>query len=167
MFGVVDIFRYHIDPIAGEFLTSIACDVPYRLRGDPHHLCQILVNLLANAVKFTEQGRITIHVREVESREQSVRLRFSVKDIGVGIAYEAQGQIFESFTQADESTARQYGGTGLGTTICMQFVELMQGKSASRASLVLAVTSGLSWIFHLRIVCPSNFLAWDRVRSVA
>ena len=128
VFGIVDIFRYHIDPIAVEFLTSIACDVPYGLRGDPHHLRQILVNLLANAVKFTEQGRITLHVRKVESREQSVRLRFSVKDTGVGVAHEAQGRIFESFTQADESTARQYGGTGLGTTICKQLVELMHGQ---------------------------------------
>lgn len=128
VFSIVDIFRFHVDSVAVEILTSIACDVPYALRGDPHHLRQILVNLLANAVKFTEQGRITIRIRKLENLDRSVRLRFSIKDTGVGIAYEAQSRIFESFTQADDSTARRYGGTGLGTTICQQLVELMQGR---------------------------------------
>ena len=86
------------------------------------------MNLLGNAVKFTEQGRITIRIRKLENLERGVRLRFSIKDTGVGIAYEAQSRIFESFTQADDSTARRYGGTGLGTTICQQLVELMQGR---------------------------------------
>lgn len=128
VFGIVDIFRYRVDLAAVEFLTSIASDVPYALRGDPRHLRQILVNLLANAVKFTEQGRITIRIRKQESLDGGVRLRFAVKDTGVGIAHYAQGRIFESFTQADESTARRYGGTGLGTTICKQLVELLDGK---------------------------------------
>ena len=128
VFGIVDIFKFHVDSVAVEILTSIACDVPYALRGDPHHLRQILVNLLGNAVKFTEQGRITIRIRKLENLDSSVRLRFSIKDTGVGIAYEAQSRIFESFTQADDSTARRYGGTGLGTTICQQLVELMQGR---------------------------------------
>jgi two-component system sensor histidine kinase RpfC len=126
--GTVDIFRYHVDPLAIEFLISIACDVPYSLRGDPHHLRQILVNLLANAVKFTEQGRITIRIRKLDHTESGVRLHFAVKDTGVGIPLDAQSRIFDSFTQADESTARRYGGTGLGTTICKQLVELMHGQ---------------------------------------
>lgn len=128
VFGIVNIFRYHVDAVAVEFLTSIACDVPYALRGDPHHLRQILVNLIANAVKFTERGRITIRIRKIDNLEEGVRLRFSIIDTGVGIASEAQSRIFDSFTQADETTARRYGGTGLGTTICQQLVELMQGK---------------------------------------
>lgn len=128
VFGIVDIFRYHVDAVVIEFLTSIACDVPYALRGDPHHLRQILVNLFANAVKFTERGRITIRIRKIRNQDDGVRLRFSVIDTGVGIAPDAQNRIFESFTQADETTARRYGGTGLGTTICQQLVELMHGK---------------------------------------
>ena len=128
IFGIVDIFRYHVDSVAVEFLTSIACDVPYALCGDPHHLRQIIVNLFANAVKFTERGRITIRIRKIKNSDDGVRLRFSVIDTGVGIASEAQNRIFDSFTQADESTARRYGGTGLGTTICQQLVELMDGQ---------------------------------------
>lgn len=128
IFGIVDIFRYHVDTVAVEFLTSIASDVPYALRGDPHHLRQILVNLFANAVKFTERGRITIRIRKIKNIDDGVRLRFSVIDTGVGIAPEAQSRIFDSFTQADETTARRYGGTGLGTTICQQLVELMHGQ---------------------------------------
>lgn len=128
VFSIVDIFRYHVDAVAVEFLTSIACDVPYSLRGDPHHLRQILVNLFANAVKFTERGRITIRIRKISNFDEGVRLRFSVTDTGVGIASDAQTRIFDSFTQADESTARRYGGTGLGTTICQQLVELMHGE---------------------------------------
>ena len=128
IFGIVDIFRYHVDAMAVKFLTSIACDVPYSLCGDPHHLRQILVNLFANAVKFTERGRITIRIRKIKNIDDGVRLRFSVIDTGVGIAPEAKNRIFDSFTQADETTARRYGGTGLGTTICQQLVELMHGQ---------------------------------------
>jgi two-component system sensor histidine kinase RpfC len=126
--SILDIFRYRIDPLAIELMNSTASDVPYLVKGDPHHLRQILVNLLGNSVKFTEQGQISLSVRLLFRTPDSVRLRFSVKDTGIGIPLEAQSRIFDSFTQAEETIARRYGGTGLGTTISKQLVELMGGE---------------------------------------
>ena len=126
--SILDIFRYRIDPFQIHLSHSIAADVPFKIRGDQHHLRQILVNLIGNAVKFTEQGRISLGVNLVSNALDIVRLRFSIRDTGIGIPANAQGKIFESFTQADESTIRRFGGTGLGTTICKQLVELMGGK---------------------------------------
>lgn len=126
--SILGIFHYRIDPLAIELLNSTACDVPCFLHGDPHHLRQILVNLLGNSVKFTEQGRITLCVRRKYQTATTVRLKFSVKDTGIGIPQEAQSRIFDSFTQAEETIARRYGGTGLGTTISKQLVELMGGE---------------------------------------
>jgi two-component system sensor histidine kinase RpfC len=126
--GILDIFRYRIDPFQIHLSHSICSDVPFQIQGDQHHLRQILVNLIGNAVKFTEQGRISVGVSLIEKTLGQIRLRFSVKDTGIGIPMSAQDKIFESFTQADESTTRRFGGTGLGTTICKQLVELMGGQ---------------------------------------
>ena len=126
--GIQDIFSYQIDLFQIELSHSIAQDVPYRVEGDPHHLRQILVNLIGNAVKFTEQGNISVRIKKTGETESRVRLRFQIKDTGIGISEAAKAKIFESFTQADESTARRFGGTGLGTTICKQLVELMNGS---------------------------------------
>jgi PAS domain S-box-containing protein len=102
--------------------------VPPALIGDPQRLRQLLLNLLSNAVKFTERGSVTIGVSMRERSSDRVALRFTVKDTGIGISPEAQKSIFEPFTQADGSTTRRYGGTGLGLTICRELVVLMQGK---------------------------------------
>ena len=126
--SILSIFHYRIDPLAIDLFNSTACDVPCFISGDPHHLRQILVNLIGNSVKFTEQGRITLCVRRKYQTSTTVRLKFSVKDTGIGIPLEAQSRIFESFTQAEETIARRYGGTGLGTTISKQLVELMGGE---------------------------------------
>lgn len=126
--SILDIFRYRIDPFQIHLSHSICSDVPFQINGDQHHLRQILVNLIGNAVKFTEQGRISVSVSLVSKTLSHIRLRFSVKDTGIGIPMCAQDKIFESFTQADESTTRRFGGTGLGTTICKQLVELMGGE---------------------------------------
>ncbi|MFL6572915.1 MAG: ATP-binding protein [Burkholderiales bacterium] len=111
-----------------EFVVSIMPEVPPAVRGDPHHLRQVLVNLAGNAVKFTEKGSVTVHVSVQAETDSAVRLKFSIRDTGIGIAPEAQAKIFESFAQADESTTRRFGGTGLGTTIAKQLVELMGGR---------------------------------------
>ena len=126
--GIQAMFRYRVNPLATEWLIQIDTGVPELLNGDPHHLRQILVNLVGNAVKFTEQGRVALRLRRLASSDCGVKILFSVSDTGIGIAKAVQGKIFDSFTQADESVARRYGGTGLGTTICKQLVELMGGR---------------------------------------
>ncbi len=102
-------------------------DVPLLLQGDVRRLCQILNNILGNAIKFTANGSVLLNIRkEAEDAEQTI-LRFLVTDTGIGIAADKLEAIFEPFTQADNSTTRQYGGTGLGLTIANQLVELMGG----------------------------------------
>jgi two-component system, sensor histidine kinase RpfC len=111
------------------YLTAqVMPEVPHALRGDPYHLRQILYNLVGNGIKFTESGGVTLTVSTLGESEHAVRLRFAIHDTGIGIPAEAQHRIFESFTQADDSTTRRYGGTGLGTTISKQLVEMMGGQ---------------------------------------
>ncbi len=111
-----------------ELMCHIAPDVPTHIVGDPNRLRQILVNLVGNAIKFTEKGEVTITVETAESdAEGETRLRFSIRDTGIGIPLEQQGIIFESFTQVDSSTARRYGGTGLGLPIAKRLVGLWGG----------------------------------------
>jgi two-component system, sensor histidine kinase and response regulator len=103
-------------------------DLSATLLGDPQRLMQILLNLLSNAVKFTERGSITIGVAFRGRAERDIEVQFTVKDIGIGIPADVRGAIFEPFTQADSSTTRRYGGTGLGLTICRELVALMTGR---------------------------------------
>jgi two-component system sensor histidine kinase RpfC len=106
---------------------DVPAAIPTYFRGDDHHLRQVLLNLLANAVKFTENGEITLRVALVNRDACNVRLRFEVKDTGIGIPKEKQAIIFEAFAQADDSITRTHGGTGLGTTIARHLVTLMGG----------------------------------------
>ncbi|SDN91050.1 Signal transduction histidine kinase [Janthinobacterium sp. OK676] len=106
---------------------DIAYDIPIAICGDPNRLRQIIVNLLGNAIKFTETGKVTVKVTVCSEDAPSVGLRFEVHDTGIGVSSEAQTRIFESFSQADGSTTRKHGGTGLGLTISKQLVELMGG----------------------------------------
>jgi signal transduction histidine kinase/DNA-binding response OmpR family regulator/HPt (histidine-containing phosphotransfer) domain-containing protein len=106
---------------------DIANDIPVAICGDPNRLRQIMANLLGNAIKFTEQGRIVARVRVASETSQDVMLRFEVIDTGIGISREARGRLFEAFSQADDSTTRKFGGTGLGLAISRQLVELMGG----------------------------------------
>lgn len=111
-----------------EFASYLAPEVPAWLIGDAGRLRQILNNLAGNALKFTEQGAITIKARIDQDTEQQVKVHFEVHDTGIGIPEAYLATIFESFTQADGSTTRKYGGTGLGTTISKQLVEMMGGE---------------------------------------
>lgn len=97
------------------------------LRGDPLRLQQVLMNLSSNAIKFTEAGKVTISVRVLEQINGGVRLLFSVKDTGPGLSRDQVGRLFEAFQQADSSTTRRYGGTGLGLVICKRLIQLMGG----------------------------------------
>ena len=125
---------------AVDFVVSIMPEVPPAVRGDPHHLRQVLINLAGNAVKFTERGSVTVHVSVQAENEAAVRLKFSIRDTGIGIAPEAQSKIFESFTQADQSTTRKFGGSGLGTTIAKQLVQLMGGRIGVESAIGLGST---------------------------
>jgi PAS domain S-box-containing protein len=111
-----------------ELVYRVQTDVPDALIGDPSRLRQIVVNLVGNAVKFTETGDVVVDVDTVSRTEKDVFLKFTVKDTGIGISPERQEAIFDAFTQADTSTTRQYGGTGLGLAICAQLTELMGGR---------------------------------------
>ena len=112
-----------------ELACHIALDVPDELVGDPHRLRQILFNLVGNAIKFTEKGEVLLDVSIAEgSQANSVRLHFVVHDTGIGVPAEKLAQIFRPFEQADSSTTRRYGGTGLGLGIASRLIEMMEGK---------------------------------------
>jgi CheY-like chemotaxis protein len=110
-----------------ELACRIQADVPDGVQGDPGRLDQILVNLISNAIKFTERGEVVLDVDCISSDEHSAVLRFKVSDTGIGIAAEKRDLIFEAFSQADSSTTRRFGGTGLGLAITAKLVELMGG----------------------------------------
>jgi signal transduction histidine kinase/DNA-binding response OmpR family regulator/HPt (histidine-containing phosphotransfer) domain-containing protein len=111
-----------------EFLADVSSSIPEYLRGDPLRLGQILTNLVNNAVKFTEQGEIRLKIQLVEQTGGKVQLKFSVHDTGMGMTKEQSGKLFQAFSQADMSTTRKHGGTGLGLTICRRLVEMMGGQ---------------------------------------
>jgi PAS domain S-box-containing protein len=110
-----------------ELVFDVAPDVPYGLIGDPLRIGQIVTNLLANAIKFTERGEIDVRVRLAERTGEKVQLRFEVADTGIGMTREQAARLFQAFSQADSSTTRKYGGTGLGLAISRRLVELMGG----------------------------------------
>ena len=111
-----------------ELVSAIGSDVPLVLVGDPNRLRQIIVNLVSNAIKFTEKGKVEIKVSVVEKSEKDILLRFDVIDTGIGIAEDKMKNIFNPFFQTDSSVTRKYGGTGLGLAICRQLVSLLKGK---------------------------------------
>jgi two-component system, sensor histidine kinase RpfC len=124
----VDVLRYQAMAKGLRVSIDYGPGVPTWVRSDQRHLRQVLVNLLSNAVKFTESGWVSCRVSRAGREDGRVVLRFEVADSGIGIPEHRQSCIFDSFTQADESTTRRYGGTGLGTTIAKQLVELMGGE---------------------------------------
>ena len=111
-----------------ELLVNIPSSMPQDLVGDPLRLGQIITNLVNNSVKFTERGEIRVNAELLEQTGKKAQFRFSVKDSGVGMTREQAAKLFQPFTQADTSTTRKYGGTGLGLTICRRLVELMGGR---------------------------------------
>jgi two-component system sensor histidine kinase RpfC len=128
MAGVRNMLRQQTqgkDVRLGMYVTA---KTPYLLHGDSQHIHEVLVNLVANAMKFTEQGSITLAADAIAESATQVRLRVEVRDTGIGIAESQIDQIFESFTQADESVNRRFGGTGLGLAISKQLIEMMGGQ---------------------------------------
>ncbi|MCR4291897.1 MAG: ATP-binding protein, partial [Candidatus Kuenenia sp.] len=110
-----------------EMLFNVGTDVPTALIGDSLRLGQVLINLVNNAVKFTEKGEITLGIHKIAGEAEGVRLRFGVTDTGAGMTEAQINKLFTAFSQADSSTSRKYGGTGLGLTISKRLVEMMDG----------------------------------------
>jgi two-component system sensor histidine kinase/response regulator len=111
-----------------ELVCDIRSDVPQMVIGDPTRVRQIIVNLLGNAIKFTERGEVVLHVEMKQAQDRHVLLHFAIRDTGIGIEEAKQKLIFEAFAQADSSPSRNYGGTGLGLTISSRLVEMMGGR---------------------------------------
>jgi signal transduction histidine kinase/DNA-binding response OmpR family regulator len=126
-----------------EFLHLIEANVPLKLRGDPGRIRQILFNLLGNAVKFSSEGQVFLSARLMGRDEARVRLRFEVRDTGIGIAPDALNLLFSPFTQADSSMTRKYGGTGLGLSIVKRLTELMGGEVGVES---IAGEGSLFWV---------------------
>lgn len=152
---IEEIFRIFLPEIQNkniELICDVEPDIPQELLGDSQRIKQVLVNLIGNAVKFTEKGRITLSVKldkvnisETGKKEKKVPLHFIVKDTGIGIIEEKQRVVFEGFTQADSSTTKKYGGTGIGLTISKQIVEMMGGQ------IWFESKPGLGTTFHFKI----------------
>jgi PAS domain S-box-containing protein len=127
--GVVDLLHHKAAAREIELVVNIAPDVPPSLIGDPGRLRQILMNLVGNGIKFTDDGHIRIDVKRLESAPGGpVNIEMSVTDTGIGMTPDQQSQLFQAFTQVDSSSTRRFGGTGLGLAICKRLVELMGGK---------------------------------------
>jgi PAS domain S-box-containing protein len=131
---VVSLVEVATDLVAGKgrekglsLSSYVSSEIPRSLFGDPGRIRQVLLNLLTNAVKFTESGEVVVRAMPVEDSANSVTVEFSVTDTGVGISPEGLESIFEPFTQVDGSSSRRYGGTGLGLSICKRLVEMMHG----------------------------------------
>ncbi len=135
-----------------ELAFLVEADVPTRLRGDPARLRQVLFNLLGNAIKFTSQGEVFLHVALESRNPASCLLRFEISDTGIGIPTSLQNQLFKPFTQADSSTSRKFGGTGLGLAICRQLVEMMGGNITVRSE----ANHGSTFVFTVRFECTDS-----------
>ena len=131
-----------------ELNYYIPPNIPNDLKGDPGRLCQVIINLVGNAIKFTEQGEVIVRVDLASQADGQVGLHFAVRDTGPGIPPEKQALIFEAFRQADSSMSRQYGGTGLGLAISSQLVEMMQGRMWVESEVAKGST------FHFTAILP-------------
>jgi PAS domain S-box-containing protein len=149
--GALDLLAERASSKRLETMSSIAPETPVYLRGDASRILQILINLISNAIKFTDRGEIVVRVALADRDGSRVRLRFEVRDTGIGISAEAQSRLFQPFTQVDSSSARRYGGTGLGLAISRRLVEMMGGAMGVESEM----GKGSVFWFTLPLeVCP-------------
>jgi PAS domain S-box-containing protein len=157
---VLDLLSISITEKNLEVTFNIDTALPSRIVGDMTRLRQILINIIGNAVKFTESGSISISVEPVIAEEN--KLKFIIKDTGIGIAAEKRHQLFKSFSQLDSSTTRKYGGTGLGLMICKSLVQLMGGEiwlqenNLSGTTFIFTIQYGISTQVLKPDLCPHN-----------
>ncbi len=152
-----------------ELTYRIPPDIPDALIGDPGRLCQVVVNLAGNAIKFTQQGEIVMNVEMESQTEDEVSLHFAVQDTGPGIPPEKQKIIFEAFRQADSSMSRQFGGSGLGLAISAQLVEMMQGRISVESEMDQGSTFHFSGVFakdHADTVSPIAPVDVENLRTL-
>lgn len=153
-FNVLDIIQKSVSPFSLrahekglEILCDIKNDVPMTLKGDPVRLGQILINLVGNAIKFTDKGEVVVTVEKERNTEMDVCLRFSVKDTGIGIIPAKMERLFKSFSQGDSSFTKKYGGTGLGLVISKKICELMNGSITVKSQENVGSTFSFTAIF--------------------
>jgi PAS domain S-box-containing protein len=137
-----------------EFLVRVSPEVPWTLRGDPTRLGQILLNLVNNAIKFTERGEVLLSIDLLARTDERAELAFTIQDTGIGMTEAQIGRLFREFSQADDSTTRRYGGTGLGLAICQRLVELMGGAVSVKSVPNSGSTFHFTAIFGIRADLP-------------
>ncbi len=163
--GVIELLVHRARGKGIDVAASVAPEVPALLRGDSGRLRQILINLVGNAVKFTERGGVFLEVTLDSADEQTARVRFAVRDSGIGISEEIQAKLFDRFTQADASTTRRYGGTGLGLAICRQLVDLMDGEIGVTSTLGEGSTFWFSVPLHRQAAAAGEAARTDELRA--
>ncbi len=157
----LDLFAERASTKGLNLVSLIQPTVPTALRGDPGRFRQILINLLGNAIKFTEQGEVVVRVKPESEETEAVVLRVEVVDSGIGISPEGQARLFESFSQVDGSITRKFGGTGLGLAICKRLAELMEGT----IGVTSEVGKGSCFWFTVRLAKQALGQQADRERA--
>ena len=148
-----------------ELSLRVDADVPDYLTGDPMRLQQVLTNLTGNAIKFTEQGNVDVHIEQTGSGNHKVRLNVQIRDTGIGISQEQQHQLFQAFNQADSSISRRYGGTGLGLVITQKLVQQMGGQIRFESELGKGSIFSFSLDVEVSPLPQTDQLPLDRIRG--
>lgn len=155
-----DLFAYRAHDKNIEFVINLPPNLPTRLIGDPLRLNQVLVNLVSNAIKFTEHGEVVVSVTKLDETDSHLYLRLSVTDTGIGMDEEQRHKLFHAFTQADSSTTRKYGGTGLGLAISQRIVKLMNEHGIGVVS-----SKGQGTTFFIELQLPLQLPKQERIPS--
>ncbi|MES2519392.1 MAG: PAS domain S-box protein [Bacteroidota bacterium] len=158
---VYNLLKVKADQKGLEFILFLDANMPEFVIGDKGRLNQIIMNLAGNAVKFTESGEVTISVKKMVETDSTVTLRFSIKDTGIGITEEKSSTIFERFTQAEASTTRKFGGTGLGLNIVKQLVELQNGQISVKSR----IGKGSEFYFSLEFLKAETAVADTYIKN--
>ncbi len=148
-----------------RLIFVVDAGVPNRLIGDPLRVNQILINFLSNALKFTDAGTVCLNIKVIEREAEACRILFSVQDEGIGISVDKQALIFESFTQADNSTTRNYGGSGLGLSICKKLAELLSADMGVKSEMGQGATFWLSCAFPVSLESEFYFQKLKHVQQ--